>query len=257
MSGNSILLEAVRDVARVAGTVALGSFRRGAAVAMKPDGSPVTTADIAAERAARAWIASRFPGDAVVGEEMGVAPLDARQRWYVDPIDGTRSYVAGVPLWGTMIAVARAGEVLAGAIYCPAVDELVVAARGEGCWCNDVKARVSDVADLRRATVLTTDERFLTAPARGADWRRLAESAGTVRSWGDCYGYVLVATGRAEAMVDGALNDWDSAPLLPIIAEAGGVFTDWSGTVTPFGRSGIATNRALADEVRARLGVTE
>ncbi len=256
MSENSLLLEAVRDVARVAGNVALASFRGGVEVTVKADGSPVTTADIAAERAARMWIAARFPGDAVVGEEMGVDPSDALQRWYVDPIDGTRSYVAGVPLWGTMIAVARAGVVLAGGIYCPALDELVVAARGEGCWSNDAKARVSEVADLRRATVLTTDERFGATPERVAGWRRLAARAGTVRSWGDCFGYVLVATGRAETMVDGALNDWDSAPLQPIIEEAGGVFSDWNGNPTAFGRSGIATNHALAAEVRALLGAT-
>jgi histidinol phosphatase-like enzyme (inositol monophosphatase family) len=254
MSEEAMLLAAVRDVAQLAARVALARFRRGIAVETKPDGSPVTAADVAAEKAAREWIAARFPGDTVVGEELGTGVPDVSGRtWYLDPIDGTRSFVTGVPLWGTMIAVARGNEVLAGAICCPAADELVWAARGEGCWWNDARARVSDVSDISRAVVLTTDDRFVRNPGCGAGWRALAARAGTARTWGDCFGYVLVATGRAEVMLDAVLHDWDSAPLAPIIQEAGGVFTDWSGRSTAFGGSGVATNSALAREARALL----
>src|SRR5205085_11284197 len=138
----------------------------------------------------------------------------------------------GVPLWGTLVACARGENILAGAIYCPAVQDMLVAARGEGCWWNGTRASVSQVGTLREATVLTTDERFASRPARRDAWRALAREARIARTWGDCYGYLLVATGRAEVMVDGKMSHWDSAALLPILAEAGGVFTDWSGRVT-------------------------
>ena len=112
---------------------------------------------------------------------------------------------------------------------------------------------MSSVSELRDATVLTTDEKFRAAPGRRDGWRRLVDASAIARSWGDCYGYLLVATGRAEAMVDGAMGDWDSAPFLPILEEAGGAFTDWDGRRTAFGRSGVATNAALAADVRRTL----
>lgn len=255
MNEQTILIAAVRDVAEVAARVAHGHFRTGIQARSKADGSPVTDADVAAEEAARAWISTRFPGDAVVGEELGAGARTAARTWYIDPIDGTRSFVAGVPLWATLIAVARGEEVLAGAICCPAADELVWAARGEGCWWNDTAAHVSDVSDLGRAVVLTTDERFMAAPDRASGWRSLASRSATARTWGDAFGYALVATGRAEVMTDPVLNDWDSAPLAPIVEEAGGVFTDWSGRATAFGGSAVATNGALAREARVVLGV--
>lgn len=254
MNETSLLLEAVTDVARVAGSVALRHFRTRLRVETKSDGSPVTIADRAAEAAARKWIAERFPSDDVLGEEMASVDRGASRRWIIDPIDGTKSYVRGVPLWGTLIAVVEGERVLASAAYFPALEELLCAGTGLGCWWNGSLARVSTVDRLDAATVLTTDERFAAAPAREPSWRRLAPRAALSRSWGDCYGYLLVATGRAEVMVDGALAAWDAAALVPAITEAGGVFTDWNGRPTAFGGSGIATNAALAVEVRAVLG---
>jgi len=255
-----LLMYAAADVARVAGDVALRHFRAALRVETKEDGSPVTIADREAERAARAWIEARFPHDGILGEEQGVSRPDAARRWVVDPIDGTKTFVRGVPLWGTLVAVAAgdpsAGSgqaVLAGAAYFPAVGEIVAAGTGSGCWWNGSRSHVSTVDALGSATVLTTDERFTHRPDRRADWTRVAESAGIVRSWGDCYGYLLVATGRAEAMCDAIVGDWDTAPFLPIIEEAGGVFTDWDGRRTAFGGSAVATNAALASVVRERL----
>lgn len=250
----TVLLEAVADVARLAGDIALGHFRPGIAVEWKSDGSPVTIADRASETAAREWIERRFPDDGILGEEQGETRGGARRRWIVDPIDGTKSFVRGVPLWGTLIAVAEGSTVLAGAAYFPAVGELVVAAPAQGCWWNGASCRVSDVASLSGATVLTTDERFSKSGSRREGWRDLAARASISRTWGDCFGYLLVATGRAEAMVDGVANPWDLAALLPIVQEAGGVFTDWSGAATAFGGSAIATNGALARVVRETLG---
>ena len=244
----------VTDVAKLAGDIALRHFRAGVNVEWKSDGSPVTVADREAERAARDWIERRFPHDGIVGEEHGTSRVDARRRWIIDPIDGTKTFVRGVPLWGTLVAVALGDEVLAGAAYFPPVGEIIVAAPGEGCWWNDQRCGVSSVRELGAATVLTTDERFTKTPQYEAPWRNLAAASMVSRTWGDCYGYLLVATGRAEVMTDGIVGPWDTAPFLPIIEEAGGVFTDWEGTRTAFGKSAIATNAALADEVRRRLG---
>ena len=258
MSGTSeaspaTLLQAVAELARLAGDVAMRHYRTGVAVETKGDGSPVTVADRAAETAARDWVQRHFPGDGVLGEEFGVERPEARRRWIMDPIDGTKSFVRGVPLWGTLIAVAEEETVLAGAAYFPPVGELVAAAPGEGCWWNDARCRVSAVARVEEATVLTTDERFAREPARGEGWRRLAGRAAVSRTWGDCFGYLLVATGRAEVMTDAVMSPWDSAALQPIVVEAGGVFTDWEGGPTAFAGSVIATNAALADEARALL----
>lgn len=253
MSGElASLLQAVSDVARVAGDVAVSHYRRAIAVETKSDGSPVTIADREAETAARDWLSERFPRDAIEGEEFGLTRAGATRRWVIDPIDGTKAFIRGVPLWGTLVAVCEGPDVLAGCAYFPVLGDVAAAARGEGCWWNGSVARVSAVSSLGSATVLTTSERIADDGYR-AGWQRLSEQAGVSRTWGDCYGYFLVATGRAEVMTDAVMNDWDSAAVMPLIEEAGGVFTDWSGRRTAFGGSSIATNAALADQARALL----
>lgn len=257
MTASTRLLEAVTDVARVAGDVALRYFKSGLAIDIKADGSPVTIADRTAEEVARGWIAARFPKDAVLGEELGAAGDDRQRRWFIDPIDGTKTFVRGVPLWGTMIAVAQGDEVLAGAIYCPAVDELVAAAVEEGCWFNGSRCQVSSVASLETSTILVTDARFPYNPERADRWAALGEHVAVSRTWGDCYGYVQVATGRAELMVDDRLSPWDAAALIPIIREAGGVYTDWRGGDKVDGGDGVASNAVLATPFRQALGIPE
>jgi histidinol-phosphatase len=255
------LLDAVADLTRTVSEIALRHFRTRLAVETKADGSPVTAADHAAERAARDWIERRFPTDGIVGEEFGRVRRDSRRQWIVDPIDGTKTFVRGVPLWGTLVGVVEGDTVIAGGIACPAAGpgETVVAARGQGCWWNGVRCVVSDVAQLAQATVLTTDERFprdaAEREARRQGWRNLAERAAIARTWGDCYGYLLVATGRAEVMVDPMMAVWDVTALVPVIEEAGGVFTDWAGHPSAVGSSVVATNTALADSAREILGV--
>ena len=244
------------ELARITGTVALRHYRTNLTVETKADGSPVTIADRAAETAARAWVQSRFPQDGVLGEELGEERPGAARRWVIDPIDGTKSFVRGAPLWGSLVALCEGDRVLAGAAYFPAVDELLAAAPEAGCWWNGSRCQVSSVATLADATVLTTDERFPDRPERAAGWRSLAAAASISRTWGDCFGYLLVATGRAEVMCDGTLSVWDAAALQPIIEEAGGVFTDWLGVPTAFGGSAVATNRLLADQARAALTQT-
>jgi histidinol phosphatase-like enzyme (inositol monophosphatase family) len=249
------LLQAVAEVAALAGAKALEHFGGALDVELKADGSPVTRADRDAERAARAWIEARFPGDGILGEEFGRTRPAAVRQWLIDPVDGTRAFVKGVPLWGTLVAVAEGERVLAGAADYPAAGERLAAARGEGCWRNGERCRVSEVAALAEATVLATDVAFQRTPERGQLWHALAARAGTARTWGDCYGYLMVATGRAELMTDGTLSPWDSAAMQVIIEEAGGVFTDWHGRATSFGSGAIATNAFLARELRTALGV--
>jgi fructose-1,6-bisphosphatase/inositol monophosphatase family enzyme len=153
-------------------------------------------------------------------------------------------------LWGTLVAVAEGENVIAGAAYFPALGEIIVAARDEGCWWNGSRARVSAIAELAEARLVTTDARFLRDTARRERWRQLQDGARTMRTWGDCYGYLLVATGRADIMVDDVISDWDGAALMPIITEAGGEFTDWRGRATAFGGDAIATNAKLSAAVR-------
>lgn len=251
----SLLLEAVADVARSAGRVALRYFKSRLSVEQKQDGSPVTIADRSAEESAREWITARFPRDGIVGEEFGVVRTDAARRWIIDPVDGTKSFVRGVPLWGTLVAVCEGEDALAGAAFFPALDELLAAAVERGAWWNGARCSVSAVSAVGEATVVTTDHRFRGTPERRAGWNRLADRSAVARDWGDCYGYSLVATGRAEVMIDGVLSDWDAAALFPAIREAGGVFTDCRGRVTPFGKSAVATNAALAREARALLDI--
>ena len=247
------LLQAVSELARLTGEVAASYARPDIAVDTKGDGSPVTIADREAERFARAWIAERFPHDAVLGEEFGASGAAAHRRWILDPIDGTKSFVRGVPLWGTLIAVMEGPDVIAGAAAFPATHELVAAARGEGAWWNGARCAVSTVATLADATVLSTGTAFEPGDARRARWDALADRAAISRTWGDCFGYLMVATGRAEVMMDPRLNVWDAASVQVIVEEAGGAFMDWNGVRTPEGLGGIAVNAALAAQVRAAL----
>jgi histidinol phosphatase-like enzyme (inositol monophosphatase family) len=244
------LLEAALELARCAGESALRHFRREIAVERKADGSPVTIADRDAERLAREWIARRFPADAILGEEFGATAGTSGRCWLIDPVDGTRSFVRGVPLWGTLVAIVEHDTVLAGAAVYPAVGEELAAAPGQGTWHNGRRSRVSQVGELAEATVLVTDEYGFRDSAARRAWHRLAGQAGTARTWGDCYGYLLVATGRAEVMVDARLNPWDSACFVPIITEAGGTMTDLRGAGGWNLPDAIATNAAIGAAAR-------
>jgi histidinol phosphatase-like enzyme (inositol monophosphatase family) len=251
------LMEAAHDAAELAGAVALKHYRTGVAVDLKGDGSPVTVADRSAEIAVREWIAARFPDDGILGEEFGEQIGRSGRRWILDPIDGTKSFVRGVPLWGSLVALVDGDRVLAGAACFAPVDETIAAAPGCGTWCNGVRAQVSSVTDLAAATVLITDDRTVGPPMSRAGWERLSRRASVSRSWGDCFGYLLVATGRAEVMVDPIVNPWDAACFQPIIEEAGGVFTDLNGVHTVFGGHAIATNAGVAAAARALISSTE
>ena len=250
MSGIDDYMNAVAEVATLAGNVARRYYGKNPEVRLKKDGSPVSAADYEAERSAREWIENNFPADGIIGEELPAKRESAKRRWILDPIDGTFTFLQTVPLWGTLVAVVEGESVLAGAAYFPALEETIVAAPGKGAWWNGSRAAVSRVSELGEARLLTTDARFNRDPTRRDRWLQLQNGARAMRTWGDCYGYLLVATGRADVMVDDVISVWDGAALLPVIAEAGGAFTDWTGRATAFGGDAIATNSLLADAVR-------
>jgi histidinol-phosphatase len=251
------LLDFAVDVAWRGGRATLAHYQTGITAQLKSDASPVTAADREAERVMREHIALHHPHDAILGEEEGATPGNAGRRWILDPIDGTRTFLRGVPFYGVLVAVETENQPVVGVMHFPALGETVYAARGLGCWWNGRRAVVSDVRELEQALVLTTDIENIERRRDRRDWDRLRARAALCRTWGDCYGYALVATGRAEVMLDPVVAIWDTAPLAPIIEEAGGVLTDWSGASGPPGGSAVATNAALAHQVRHLIGTHE
>jgi histidinol phosphatase-like enzyme (inositol monophosphatase family) len=247
------LLEFAVGIARGAGDVTLQYYRKKPETTTKADGSYVTIADRQAEEYLRKQIAERFPDDGFLGEEQGETHGRSGRRWIVDPIDGTFAFVRGVPFYGVLIALEIGEELVAGVVNIPALGEIVSAAKGVGCFFNGEPARVSTTAKLEDALLLSTSFYACVRQGFGREIELLQARARSSRTWGDCYGYVLVATGRADVMLDPVMNLWDCAPLLPILEEAGGTFTDWRGVRTAAGGNAIATNGVLFDEVMSLI----
>jgi histidinol phosphatase-like enzyme (inositol monophosphatase family) len=245
------LLDVATEAAYVAGRKTLAHFNAGVEVEIKDDETPVTIADREAEIVIRKVIGKYFPTHAILGEEMGHTPGHADYQWIIDPIDGTKSFIHGVPLYGVLIGVVVKGQPAVGVCYHPPQDEMIYAATGHGCHFNGRPARVSTISTLSKATLICTSPHR--AQKRSDAFDLLENQMGLTRSWGDCYGYTLVATGRAEIMLDPRMNPWDCAPFLPILTEAGGHFTDWAGTPTIWGKDAVATNAALHTTVLKTL----
>ena len=243
-------LEFAVQSAYEAGRLTLGYFGTEAArPEFKADDTPVTVADREAERLIRGRIEARYPNHAILGEEFGESERpDSDHLWVLDPIDGTKSFVRGVPLYGVLIGLEIDGVCEVGAAYFPALDEMVCAATGEGCYLNGRRAHVS-TRTLAQGIACFTGAASFAEHGRGASWERALAAAGSVRGWSDAYGHALVATGRAELMLDPILNPWDCGPFPPILREAGGYFGDWSGNETIFANEGMSTTRTLLPEV--------
>jgi histidinol-phosphatase len=242
------LLEFATEAAWQAGRITLGHFQTGIAVETKADDTPVTIADKNAETVLRGMIKARYPNDGIIGEEHGEEAGTTGRKWILDPIDGTKAFVAGVPLYGNLIGVEIGGEMAVGVCNLPGLNEMTSAAKGLGCWWNGKRCHVSDTERVEDALVIVTEQKLFDEYKPGkAD--ALIEKARLVRGWGDCYGYVMVATGRADVMLDPIMAVWDSAALAPIIEEAGGTFTDWKGKATIWEDEAVATNGKLFDEV--------
>lgn len=246
------LLEFALDAAWQAGRVTLGYFQTGVSVEKKADNTPLTIADREAEQTLRRLIGEAFPAHGIVGEEFGRSPAkDSPYTWILDPIDGTKSFVCGVPLYANLVALLDGERALLGVINFPALNETVYAVRGGGCYWNGRRAHVSTTDQLADAVLLTSGLNYF-GPKQAA-WERLLRASYIQRTWGDAYGYALIATGRADVMVDPAMALWDAAPLQVIMEEAGGTFTDWQGSATIHNEESVATNGRLFDQVLALI----
>ena len=243
-------LDFITQTAYRAGRLTLGYFQTGVRPDYKADDTPVTVADRLSEEYIRREIEARYPTHAIVGEEYGTKQAaGAACRWLIDPIDGTKSFARGVPLYGVLLGLEIDGEVQAGAAYFPALDEMVAAATGLGCWWNGRRAHVSEVDSLRRATLAFTDPATFAKHGREAVWQRLQAATYYRAGWSDAYGYLLVATGRVEITLDPVMEVWDCGPFPPIFKEAGGYFGDWQGRITIYAHEALATTQQLLPEV--------
>jgi histidinol-phosphatase len=241
------LLAVAVDAAYVAGRRTLAYYNTGVEVETKADDTPVTRADREAEQLIRDRIARHFPTHAIVGEEGGETAGDPDHKWIIDPIDGTKSFIHGVPMYGVMVGVEVRSEPAVGAVYLPATDEMISAATGLGVTHNGRPTRASAVSRLEDACLLTSS--FQGCLERSDAYEKLMNRCRISRGWGDVYGYVMVATGRAEIMLDPKMNPWDCAAVAPIVREAGGRFATWQGEATIWGPDAVATNGPLYEQV--------
>jgi histidinol-phosphatase len=239
--------------------IARSVFRRDLDITTKPDRTFVTQADTAIERAIRARILAAHPDHGLVGEEYGTEAGEARTRWYIDPIDGTHNFIRGVPLFGTLLAVERDGELQAAVISAPALRERWWARRGGGAWAHGAdearprRIRVSAVRALEDAQVLYGSGHDLETSGKAPGFHDLLGDVWRERGFGDFWGYALLAEGAAEAMVEVDLNSWDAAAPTVLIEEAGGRVTDFDGRRAIDSGTFLATNGLLHDQVLARL----
>ncbi len=242
-------LAVARDAIAAAGAAALGHLRRGVVVETKLDLTPVTAADRAAEDEIVAVIRAAFPDHAILGEEGG-ARGDGTTRWIVDPIDGTRGFARGGMMWGPMIALEVAGELVVGAMALPALGQTYWAARGLGAWRDGTRLAVSAIAELGDATLSIGElKRMATHPGIQS---LIARTAST-RCYGDLAGCAMVLDGRAEVWVEGGVKPWDVAAPAILIAEAGGRYTDWSGARSIESGYAIASNGLVHDAILAAM----
>lgn len=248
------LLEFAVQTAFEAGRMTLGYFQTGLRPDFKSDSTPVTVADRKAEELIRQRIEHRFPHHSILGEEHGSKEVDgATHKWLIDPIDGTKAFMRGVPLYSVLIGLELEGQAAAGVAYFPALDEMLAAGTGLGCRWNGRLARVSEVDDLSAAVVSCTDSSAFARHGCADSWERLQKACYHRAGWSDAYGHLLVATGRIELMLEPSLKPWDCGPFPSILREAGGYFGDWDGRETVYSPKALSTNRTLLPQVLALL----
>ncbi len=240
--------DAVLDAARQAGQFALGYFDRGIAVEWKADQSPVTMADRGAEDLLRKALLGRFPNDGFLGEEFGDTPGSSGFRWIIDPIDGTRSFVRGIPIWATLIGLEYKGELIAGVAFLPAMRQTFHALRGHGAFRDERRIRVSDVSSLDKAHVYYSSISWFTKAGHERQFLDLVKMTERQRGFGDFYGFMMVAQGSGEIMVEHGIHAWDIAALAPIIEEAGGKLTAWDGKLDIEKPDVLASNGILHEQ---------
>ena len=248
-------LEAALDAARAAGAIALRYFRSDVRVMRKADQTPVTQADQEAEAAIVDRLRPAFPDVGFLGEEFGAQGSQSR-RWIVDPIDGTKNFVRGIPYWATLIALEEEGDVTLGVVHSPATGELYWARRGQGAWVDGVALRVSPVDRLADAMLVHSSLNLLRPLDGGRCWDgfvRLVERTDRQRGFGDYFGYTFVLRGQAEVMLEADVKPWDIAPFKILFEEAGGRFTDFAGQPTIYSGTALASNGRLHADALAAL----
>ena len=259
MSEVKELLEIAKRAASAAQVVILSHYEKGLSVEWKPDNTPVTIADKGAEEKLRQVFEKETPDFGVIGEEFGIEKPDAEFKWVFDPIDGTKSFIRGVPLFGTLIGLYHKDEPLVGIVNLPAQNHMLYAGKGLGAFVDNVQVHVSQVAKMNQGLALSGTVNTFETEGYAENFDRYRKAASLYRGWGDCYGYYLVAAGRAEIMVDPVVSLWDIAPFLLLMKEAGGKFSTIDGKTELFNANGkptapiyegftsIATNGLLHD----------
>jgi histidinol-phosphatase len=246
--------EVAVETAQQAGQLALRYFDSDLLVETKTDQTPVTIADRETETYLRSTLLKAFPNDGFLGEEHGEQPGSSGFRWIIDPIDGTRNFVRGIPLWATLVALEYKGEQIAGVASVPALGHTYRALRGDGAYRGTRRLHVSGATELREALVLYSSLTwFHPAPIREA-FLRLGAQAQLLRGFGDFFGYLLLAQGSAEIMMEHGIHPWDVAAMKVLVEEAGGRFTDWAGNATIHQPDAIASNGRLHEQALALLG---
>ena len=243
------LLDFATRLAHEAGRLTLGYFGRTIDTEFKTDDSPVTVADKEAERLIRERIEAAYPQHGILGEEFGETNAGASYRWIIDPIDGTKSFMRGVPLYGVLIGLEIDGRTEVGVTYFPALNELVYAASNEGCFLNGRRCFVSQTKSLERAFVSFTDASSFSKYNRTAEWERVQAATYYRVGWSDAYGHMLVATGRLDIMLDPIMNPWDCGPFPVLLREAGGYFGSWSGEEGIYAGEAMSTTSKLLPDV--------
>jgi histidinol-phosphatase len=246
------------QAATMAGDYALSIYDSTFDVEIKGDQSPVTIADRNAEAMIRERVAKHFPRDGFLGEEFGDQPGDSGYRWIIDPVDGTKSFIRKVPMWGTLLGLEYRGESIAGVVYMPNYGELWRTLRGDGVYHvnrfqNERRIRVSDVAKLSESFLCYSSVSWFEKTGRQKQFLELSAKTDRQRGYGDFYGFCLVAQGSVDVMIDHGVHPWDVAAVKALVEEAGGRFTDWSGTPTIHTPDVIASNGKIHDDVRAIL----
>jgi len=254
MSIDRELVDTAAEMAITAGELTLDYFQTDRLdTERKADGTPVTVADKLTERHLREAIGARFPDDAIKGEEEADTPGTSGRCWYIDPIDGTSAFTRGVPTYSTLLAIIDGEGPAVGVIHLPALGETVTAGRGVGCFLNGEPTQVSTTDDIGSNTYFTTTGYEGFSPGQ---LTACHNSGMSLRTWGDAYGYALVATGRCDVMMDPVVNDWDVAPMPIILSEAGGRFTGLDGSDGFQAGHGIATNGHLHGRMLSLLGAS-
>jgi len=241
-------IDFAQELAQASGEIIRRYFRSDIQIETKSDLTPVTIADRQAEKIMRSMIHERFPEHGILGEEFEDINPDAEYQWILDPIDGTKTFVTGTYLFGTLIALLKDGKPIIGVINNPIVDQFLVG-DGRQTWLNGDAVKVRDCPSIEQATLLTTSPLTVEKYRDGAAFDELTQRVHLYRTWGDCHGYYLVATGYADIMVDPAMHVWDVAALVPVIEGAGGKITDYYGGDPMSGEGAVATAGPLHEEV--------